>query len=211
MDVWRARMDATTNWAAATGAGMITFTFSTPAAPHYVLLLALVFQLVFLLMESRRYQTFDLWRRRFRMLNRAMIVPALGVAATEHADERELQALARDMGRTVPHLSLMHATGFRVRRNYGYLFAVTLLAWLLKLEVAPHPDGAWDALLRRAAIAFVPGPVVLMVVAASAAGLLGLAALAPTSDIVDWEATPHTWKRWLRRAPRTNPQRGGDE
>lgn len=51
MDVWRQRMDATTNWAAATGAGMITFTFSTPAAPHYVLLLALFFQLVFLLME----------------------------------------------------------------------------------------------------------------------------------------------------------------
>lgn len=30
-DVWRQRMDATTNWAAATTAGMITFAFSTPA------------------------------------------------------------------------------------------------------------------------------------------------------------------------------------
>lgn len=57
MDVWRQRMDATTNWAAATAAGMITFAFGTPSSPHFVLLLALVFQGVFLLMESRRYQT----------------------------------------------------------------------------------------------------------------------------------------------------------
>lgn len=40
-------------------------------------MLALVFQFVFLLMALRRYQTFDLWRRRFRVLNRALIVPAL--------------------------------------------------------------------------------------------------------------------------------------
>jgi uncharacterized membrane protein len=34
MDVWRQRMDATTKWAAATAAGVITFTFSTVTAPH---------------------------------------------------------------------------------------------------------------------------------------------------------------------------------
>ena len=49
-DVWRQRMDATTNWAAATTAGMVTFAFGTPAAPHVVLLLAAAFDLIFLLM-----------------------------------------------------------------------------------------------------------------------------------------------------------------
>src|SRR5690606_19527036 len=70
MDVWRQRMDATTNWAAATTAGMVTFSFGAPESPHFTLLLAAAFDVMFLLMESRRYQIFDLWRRRFRLLNR---------------------------------------------------------------------------------------------------------------------------------------------
>ena len=77
MDVWRQRMDATTNWAAATTAGMVTFAFGDPRAPHVVLLLAIAFDVIFLLMESRRYQIYDLWRRRFRTLNQYLIAPVL--------------------------------------------------------------------------------------------------------------------------------------
>jgi len=187
MDVWRQRMDATTNWAAATAAGMITFAFGSVSAPHYVLLLAMSFQVVFLLMESRRYQTFDLWRRRFRMLNRAMIVPVLeGVELGEEADA-ELRELAKDMGRTVPHMSLAHAMGYRVRRNYGYLIAVTLLAWLMKVEIQPTPAYTVGAFMERASLAFVPGAFVVAAVLGGVGALLLLARLAPTHDIVDWE------------------------
>jgi len=76
-DVWRQRMDATTNWAAATSAVMITFVFGSVNSPHFVLVLALAFDMVFLLMESRRYQVHDLWRRRVRAMDRYLIVPAL--------------------------------------------------------------------------------------------------------------------------------------
>jgi uncharacterized membrane protein len=196
MDVWRLRMDATTNWAAITVAGMITFSFSTITAPHYVLLLALVFQFVFLLMESRRYQTFDLWRRRFRVLNRALIVPALDEGRSA---ESELQGLARDLGRSVPHLSLIDAAGYRIRRNYGYLFAVTLLAWILKLEVHPEAAGSASVLVRRAAIAFIPGWLMVVVVLGSVCMLLVVAALAPTHDMLDWETTTPRWRRLLGR------------
>lgn len=61
---------------------------------------------MFLLTESRRCQTFDLWRRRFRVLNRALIVPALDEGRSTESGTAELQKLARDLGRTVPHLSL---------------------------------------------------------------------------------------------------------
>lgn len=199
MDVWRQRMDATTNWSAATAAGMITFSFHTTAAPHYVLLLALLFQAVFLVMEARRYQTFDLWRRRFRMLNRAMIVPALRDDSLDDASETQLGELALDLGRTVPHLDLSHAVGYRMRRNYGYLFGVTLLAWLLKLEIHPTAAGSLDALIGRASIAFVPGAAVAMAVFGGVAALMILAIRAPTGDMVDWEATPPRWDRWGRR------------
>lgn len=199
MDVWRQRMDATTNWAAATAAGMITFTFSNAAAPHYLLLIALAFQLVFLLMESRRYQTFDLWRRRFRTLNRSFIVPALDEVEPDDAGRAQLQALARDMGRTVPHLSLLHALGYRVRRNYGYLVGVTLLAWVMKLETQPLAAGSAGELIARARIAFLPGWVVLLLVFAAAAVLLLTGFAAPTHDMVDWEATTPRWRRWRDR------------
>ena len=207
MDIWRLRMDATTNWAAVTVAGMITFSFSTVGAPHYVLLLALVFQVVFLLMESRRYQTFDLWRRRFRVLNRALIVPALDDARSTESGTAELQELARDLGRTVPHLSLVNAAGYRIRRNYGYLFAVTLLSWVLKLEVHPEPARSAPALVGRAAIAFIPGWLVVAVVFAGVSSLLIMAVAAPTSDMLDWEAHNPPWQRWLRR---TSTEGGAD-
>lgn len=203
MDVWRLRMDATTNWAAVTVAGMITFSFSTMSAPHYVLLLAFVFQFVFLLMESRRYQTFDLWRRRFRVLNRTIIVPSLVDAkAEDEADAAELRQLARDLGRTVPHMSLLHAIGYRVRRNYGYLFVVTLLAWLLKLEVHPYEAASPAEFIGRAEVAFVPGWIMIPAVVLPLGMLLVLAVTAPTHDMVDWEATQPDWHRWVGRKTR---------
>ena len=48
MDVWRQRMDATTNWATATTAAMVTFSFSAPESPHFMLLLAVGFDAMFL-------------------------------------------------------------------------------------------------------------------------------------------------------------------
>ena len=207
MDVWRLRMDATTNWAAVTVAGMITFSFSTITAPHYVLLLALVFQFVFLLMESRRYQTFDLWRRRFRVLNRALIVPALDAGRSTESGEAELQEVARDLGRTVPHLPLLHAAGYRIRRNYGYLFAVTLLGWVLKLEVHPEPALSAIVLIRRAEVAFIPGWLIVASVIASSIVIMVVAIRAPTGDIVDWEHTRPRWQRWMQRE---TTEGGGD-
>jgi uncharacterized membrane protein len=202
MDVWRQRMDATTNWAAATAAGMITFAFGSPATPHYVLLVSMAFQSVFLLMESRRYQVFDLWRRRFRVLNRAFIVPALHGEAVSEEREAELKLLAADLGRTVPHAPIRYAIGFRVRRNYGYLLAVTLAAWLLKIEVAPGGPVSVAEFADRADIAFVPGSWVLAWVAAYLAALLLLAAQAPTDDMLDWVATDTLWMRWSSRLRR---------
>lgn len=203
MDVWRQRMDATTNWAAATAAGMITFAFGTPASPHFVLLLALAFQGVFLLMESRRYQTFDLWRRRFRTLNRHLVAPVLRDDPELSTEARTaLAALAVELGRLVPQISLPAAAGYRIRRNYGYLFLVTLVAWILRLEVLAGADAGLARLVAEAAIGEVPGAIVLLgVLSAAAAGSL-LAFLAPSERMLDWAAVPPPMTRWRRGPPR---------
>jgi uncharacterized membrane protein len=198
MDVWRQRMDATTNWAAATAAGMITFAFGNTAAPHFVLLLALVFQGMFLLMESRRYQRFDLWRRRFRTLNHYFVVPVLRAAPHEPAGaaDEALAALSVDLGRTVPHLGLLSSAGYRIRRNYGYLFLVTLVAWGLRLQMLAGEDGGLRGVVAAAAIGGIPGGVVLAMVATAAVAGSLLALVAPSEKMIDWTTVPSALERW---------------
>lgn len=215
MDVWRQRMDATTNWAAATSAGMITFAFGTSASPHFVLLLALGFQGVFLLMESRRYQMFDLWRRRFRVLNQHLVVPVLREdAELATAAAPSLAALASDLGRTVPHLGLMDSVGYRIRRNYGYLFMVTLVAWVLHLETQPDAATSFADFGARARVGLIPGPLVLGGVAAAAAAGTALALRAPSERMLDWAALPAPlarWQWWGRGGRGAGPGGGGGD
>jgi uncharacterized membrane protein len=202
MDVWRQRMDATTNWAAATTAAMVTFTFGTVTSPHFVLLLAMVFNLVFLLMESRRYQIFDLWRRRFRVLNRYVVAPVLtegeGIDVVEQREA--LRRVAEDLGRMVPHLRLAQAMGYRIRRNYAYLFGVTAMAWTLKLEVHPTPAVGPSELLQRAAIGDIHGGAVALFVGGILLGLAGLALRAPSEQMLNWADIPSPFQRWVTRS-----------
>lgn len=198
-DVWRLRMDATTNWAAATTAAMITFTFGA-GSPHFVLLLALAFDSIYLLMESRRYQIYHLWGRRFHMLNRYMIAPALAPHAAPDAEvlRRELHELALDLGRTLPHLRLRDAVGFRIYRNYGFLFGIVLAAWVLKLSIHPTAAGGALDLLDRAQMGPLPGPAVWALVLSFFLFVLWLAIRAPTERMVDWTPHPPLWHRWRR-------------
>lgn len=202
-DVWRQRMDATTNWAAATTAGMITFAFSTRTSPHFVLLVAAFFDAVFLIMESRRYQAYDRWRRQFHALNRYLIAPAL--EGSDEVSEPGYQQILADLSRTIPHLSLWQAIGYRLRRNYGYLFGVVLLAWMLKLQVHPEPAADLADALGRAGVGLVPADTVLIVVGAFVVLTVALILTGPSERMMDWEEIGSPWGRlanwglWSRR------------
>lgn len=212
MDVWRQRMDATTNWAAATTAAMVTFSFGSAQSPHFVLLLALGFNGVFLLMESRRYQTFDLWRRRFRLLNRHVVVPVL-TGAERGATPEQREALARvadDLGRMVPHVTLAQAVGFRIRRNYAYLLGVGFVAWVLKLEVHPVPTDSPAELVQRAAVGVVPGLWVVAAIAAVVVAALALAVRAPSEGMLNWADIPSPYQRWMARTPFRRRRESGE-
>jgi uncharacterized membrane protein len=204
MDVWRQRMDATTNWAAATTAAMVGFSFSAPDSPHFMLLLAVGFDTMFLLMESRRYQIFDLWRRRFRLLNRYVVAPALGSTGEVNRDAQAaaLRGIGVELGRLVPHLSLVQAVGYRLRRNYGYVFSLVVVAWVLKLEVHPTAAPSLDVVVQRAAIGgHLPGFVVMILVLALCAVATTLALAAPTERMVDWSDLPSPLQRLVSRSP----------
>lgn len=199
-DVWRERLDATTNWAVVITIGVISFSFTQPESPHFVLLFLIAATWLFLIMESRRYQIYDLWRRRIRSINQFIVAPRLAAEEAPNEDEIEmgLASLARDLGRAVPHLSFLDALGYRIRRNYGFVFLFTVGAWVMKILL--HPSEAANAAeaIERAAISGISGASVVALVGAISLVILFLALRAPSEQMVSWRRLPSPWDR-LRR------------
>src|SRR5262245_43357672 len=75
--IWRTRLDTTTNWAVVTTAGTISFTFSSPEHHHIILLLSNLVILLFLIHEARRFRYFAVYRARVRMLEENFFLPLL--------------------------------------------------------------------------------------------------------------------------------------
>src|SRR3712207_1050929 len=67
---WRDRIDRTSNWAITVVAAMLSVSLSTPAAHHGVLLFGMLLVFLLLVIESRRYRFFDVYRGRVRALER---------------------------------------------------------------------------------------------------------------------------------------------
>ncbi|MBT7075664.1 MAG: DUF2270 domain-containing protein, partial [Anaerolineae bacterium] len=66
-NVWRQRLDATTNWAVITTGAVISLAFAQEVS-HLVILLNLLLVTIFLIIEARRYRYFELWSSRIRMM-----------------------------------------------------------------------------------------------------------------------------------------------
>ena len=67
-NLWRSRLDTTTNWSVITAGAALTFAFGAPENPHFVLLLVLILMLAFLVIEARRYSYYVLWYHRVRLM-----------------------------------------------------------------------------------------------------------------------------------------------
>ena len=158
--VWRVRFDTTTNWAVVTTG--IAFSASFSAASASPLPLALVGLLVvfFLLIEARRYRYFNIWRLRARALETNFYAPMLrGDAFLTDADW--MQRIAQDYREPKHRISYASAVGRRVRRNYGWIFAIQALAYYGKLAIHPTALTSMAELWQRAAIGPVPGEFVV--------------------------------------------------
>ena len=158
--VWRVRFDTTTNWAVVTTG--IAFSASFSAANASPLPLALVGLLVvfFLLIEARRYRYFNIWRLRARALETNFFVPMLrGDAMLTDADW--MQRIALDYRDPRHRISYVSAVGRRVRRNYGWIFAIQALAYYGKLAIHPTAMTSMADLWQRAAIGPIPGEFVV--------------------------------------------------
>src|SRR5688572_26726756 len=67
-NTWRNRLDTTTNWAVITAGATLSFVFSSPNNPHFVIPINSILVAIFLLMEARRYRYYEIWSSRVRIL-----------------------------------------------------------------------------------------------------------------------------------------------
>ncbi|WP_435183616.1 DUF2270 domain-containing protein [Halobellus sp. EA9] len=160
MKLWRERLDKTTNWAVVVIAAIVTWAFSSPDNPHYIILIGVATLVVFLLIEARRYRGYDIWRTRVRTIQENVwaygLDPDGGLA-----DEAWRQHLGEDYRTPTVKITAEEAVAHRLRRVYLPLFVVLLAAWLVRITVFSPRD--W---IGAAAVGMVPGAVVVGVVAA---------------------------------------------
>lgn len=158
--VWRQRLDQTTNWAViSTGIGLSVAFASAQASPFPIVLVGALC-IVFLTLESRRYRFFYVWRFRARVLEIAFYVPMLrGEGARIPVDRGT--ALSDDYEKPQYRISNIRAIGRRLRRNYGWLFAILGAAYFAKIAIHPTDVETWSQFVRRAHIGPIPGEVAI--------------------------------------------------
>ena len=184
-DIWRMRMDATTNWAIGATAAVISFALGNAATPHFVVYIAALLTLSFLFLEARRLTFYHLWQQRVLLLEEGLIRPALRSGTSESNDEFDLESsLGAHLGRTVPSMPIAKAIARRLRRIYLYLFGVQFLAWNLKLSSQPTPASSFRELVSRADVLAIPGEVIFVT---SSLGLLAVMAFAFMQGGIDRE------------------------
>jgi uncharacterized membrane protein len=188
MKFWRERLDRTTNWAVLVISAILTWAFSRPDIPHYIVLIGTATLAVFLFIEARRYRGYDIWRSRVRTLQANVFAYGLDPAAgVDDPDWRK--SLSADYRQPTIKISTEEALAHRLRRVYLPLFSVLLTAWLVRIAVfSPEP------LTASAAIGMIPGSVVIVTVAVLYAAAVGIAVRPRT-----WHARGELRSQDLRR------------
>ena len=169
-NVWRGRLDATTNWAVITAGATLSFVFSSPDNPHFAIPINSILVSIFLFMEARRYRYYEVWANRVRVLETGYFAPMLS-QRTIPPDQEWAEHISADL--IVPHFTISEweAVGRRLRANYLWIFVLLALSWSLKIYIHPFPIPVaseverrvfWEILFQRAQVGLAPGWFVIL-------------------------------------------------
>ncbi|PST19047.1 hypothetical protein C7U61_10835 [Rhizobium sp. JAB6] len=171
MTSWRDRIDRTSNWAITVVAALLSVSLSTPTSHHGVLLFGMMLITLLLLIEARRYRFFDVYRSRVRQLERHYFAQILAPQTEFNPDWALSVAASLRSPRLL--LSYVEAAQRRLQRNYCWMYAILLLAWILKIStprlqtqgVTQEQPHSWSYIIDNAALGPIPGWAVLILVA----------------------------------------------
>ncbi|MEW5956455.1 MAG: DUF2270 domain-containing protein [Chloroflexota bacterium] len=172
-NVWRMRLDSTTNWAVVTTGAVLTFAFGSINNSHVVILLSFLLVGLFLVIEARRYRYYELWALRVRLMETDFFAAMLTPPFAPH--QEWAARLAESLLTPGFPITYLEAVGRRLRRNYVWLFLILGAAWSVKLLLHPSPAYSWRSFLSHATIGFVAGDVVMLIVVIFLAVLVFLA------------------------------------
>lgn len=154
---YRVRLDTTTNWAIVTNVGLTTVALSNAEVSHAVFLFAMVLTFFFLQLEARRFRVYELSHRRVRLLERSFY----GEMLTGQSDPHWRETLGASLREPSHAMSHLQAVGWRLRRNYFWIYLGLLVVWLIKLGFTQAAE-----FVTRAQIALIPGWLVVLIVLA---------------------------------------------
>jgi uncharacterized membrane protein len=159
-NVWRQRLDTTTNWAVVTTGAVLSISFSQSSIHHGIIILNTLLVTLFLFIESRRYRYYELWSYRVRLMETdfyaAMLVPPF------HPSPEWAESLAENLLSPSFPISMPEALGRRLRRNYFWIFLILGAAWLAKSWLFPAPPADFAEFVQRSSLGPIPGKTVLL-------------------------------------------------
>ncbi|NJC98066.1 MAG: DUF2270 domain-containing protein [Anaerolineae bacterium] len=160
-NVWRQRLDTTTNWAVVATGATLSIAFSQPNIHHGIIILNTMLVTLFLYIEARRYRYYELWSYRVRLMETdffaAMLVPPF------HPAPDWAESLAENLLLPSFPISMWEAFGRRLRRNYLWIFLILAIAWVAKYWLFPVPPADMKEFIGRAAIGHIPGSIVISI------------------------------------------------
>lgn len=154
MKHWRERLDRTTNWAVITMIGILTWSFSNPQHPHYILLGGIVTTLVFLNVEARRYQGHEIWHNRVRTIQKNVMAPVIN-PEIDNEDYSWREKLAESYREPELCMPYKQAIAHRMQRIYLPIFSILAFVW--SLRVTAFDPAKWPS---SASVGYIPGEFV---------------------------------------------------
>jgi uncharacterized membrane protein len=159
-NVWRQRLDTTTNWAVVATGATLSVAFSQPDIHHGIIILNTLLVIWFLFIEARRYRYYELWSYRVRLMETdfyaAMLVPPF------HPSPEWAESLAENLLSPRFPISIWEAFGRRLRRNYFWIFLILYASWVAKIWLFPQPAATLDEFIQRSSVGPISGQVMIL-------------------------------------------------
>ncbi len=159
-NVWRQRLDTTTNWAVVSTGAVLSIAFSQSEIHHGIIILNTLLVMWFLFIEARRYRYYELWSYRVRLMETdfyaAMLVPPF------HPSPEWAENLAENLLTPSFPISMWEAFGRRLRRNYIWIFLILYASWVAKIWLFPEPATSLTEFVSRSAVGPIPGEVMIL-------------------------------------------------
>jgi uncharacterized membrane protein len=172
--VWRQRLDITTTWAITSTTTIVTVAFSFREIPHIIFFFNLVIVFMMLWIEARRYRFYDAFRGRVRMLEAHFLVPIVSQNPGLLGGEWQ-RLVCEDLILPSFKISKLEAVGRRLKRNYVFIIAIILVAWMTKLFMHATPAVvSWATFYDALGAGELPGWLTGAVLASTVIGTAAL-------------------------------------